>query len=171
MVLAPLSAGFQSLPPLATIKLGHSGADSWVGGLVHVLGPCGSPTNSPVRLRVSPAAASTATGVFNQRFEALFPHAGALGCAVCFTPPPFLPVYAWMRVRGLLAVALPAPFHNPPARWVLCPPAAALSQVLFTPAVCLCPSYPSGWMFLLYLLGCPTCMQFDFLSVLVAFCF
>ena len=25
-------------------------------------------------------------GVFNLRFEALFPHAGALGCQVCFTP-------------------------------------------------------------------------------------
>ena len=49
-----------------------------------------SPTNSPVRLLVSPAAASTPTGVFNQRFEALFPRAGALGCAVCFSPLPFL---------------------------------------------------------------------------------
>ena len=38
-----------------------------------------SPTTSPVRLGVSPAAASTPTGVFNQRFEALFPHTGALG--------------------------------------------------------------------------------------------
>ena len=28
----------------------------------------------------------TPTGVFNQRFEALFPRAGALGCAVCFAP-------------------------------------------------------------------------------------
>ena len=45
-----------------------------------------SPTTSPVRLGVSPAAAPTPTGVFNQRFEALFPHAGALGCAVCFAP-------------------------------------------------------------------------------------
>ena len=32
-----------------------------------------SPTNSPVRLGVSPAAAPTPTGVFNLRFEALFP--------------------------------------------------------------------------------------------------
>ena len=39
----------------------------------------GEPTNSPVRLGVSPVAASTPTGVFNQRFEALFPRAGALG--------------------------------------------------------------------------------------------
>ena len=43
-----------------------------------------SPRNSPVRLGVSPAAAaSTPTGVFTQRLEALFPRAGALGCAVC----------------------------------------------------------------------------------------
>ena len=45
-----------------------------------------SPRTSPVRLGVSPAAAPTPTGAFNQRFEALFPGAGALGCAVCFTP-------------------------------------------------------------------------------------
>ena len=43
-----------------------------------------SPTTSPVRLGVSPAAAPNPTGIFNQRFEALFPRAGALGCAVCF---------------------------------------------------------------------------------------
>ena len=45
-----------------------------------------SPTTSPVRLGVSPAAAPPPRGIFNQRFEALFPRAGALGCAVCFTP-------------------------------------------------------------------------------------
>ena len=45
-----------------------------------------SPTTSPVRLGVSPAAAPTPRGVFNQRSEALFPGAGALGCMVCFTP-------------------------------------------------------------------------------------
>ena len=45
-----------------------------------------SPTTSPVRLGVSPAAAPTPTGIFNQRFEALFPRAVALGCAVCFAP-------------------------------------------------------------------------------------
>ena len=52
-----------------------------------------SPMNSPVRLGVSPTAASSCTGVFNQRFEALFPQAGALVCAVCLTPQLFLPVY------------------------------------------------------------------------------
>ena len=42
MQLAWLSAGFQSLTPLSTSKLGPSGADSWVSGFVYVLGPCGS---------------------------------------------------------------------------------------------------------------------------------
>ena len=41
MPLAQLSAGFQSLPLLPTIKLGPSGADSWVSGLVYILGPHG----------------------------------------------------------------------------------------------------------------------------------
>ena len=45
-----------------------------------------SPKTSPVRLGISPAAAPTPTGIFNQRFEALFPRAGALGCVVCFEP-------------------------------------------------------------------------------------
>ena len=57
-----------------------------------------SPTTSPVRLGVSPAAASTPTGVFNQRFEALFPCTGALGCAVCFAPLPLVPVYLCTNV-------------------------------------------------------------------------
>ena len=50
-------------------------------------------------LGVSPAAASTPTGVFNQRFEALFPRTGALGCVVYFAPPPFFPVYLCVNVE------------------------------------------------------------------------
>ena len=57
-----------------------------------------SPTTSPLRLGVSPAASSTPTGVFTQRFEALFPCSGALGYAVCFASPPFLPVYLCSNV-------------------------------------------------------------------------
>ena len=88
--------------------------------------------NSPVRLGVTPAAASTPTGVFNQRFEALFPRAGALGCTICLAPQPFLPVYLQVNVGpqglpattlwGLLAAAWPAPLHNPPPRRVRQPP-------------------------------------------------
>ena len=61
------------------------------------------------------------TCVFNKRFEALFPQAGALGCVVSFTSLPFLLVYLCMNVvpQGLLAAAWAAPFHNPPPCWVL----------------------------------------------------
>ena len=78
-----------------------------------------SPTTSPVRLGVSPDAASTPMGVFNQRFEALFPH-----WSLCFTRLPFLLVYLCTNagLRGLLVTAWPAPFHNPSPRFVHQPP-------------------------------------------------
>ena len=56
MALPLLTASFQLLPPLPTIKLGPSGADSQVGGFVYILGPCGSLQWTPVRLGVSPLA-------------------------------------------------------------------------------------------------------------------
>ena len=68
MLLAQLSASFQSLPPLPTSKLGPSCTDSQVGGFVCGLGPCGwSPMNCPVRLGVS-SATITPTGFFSQGF-------------------------------------------------------------------------------------------------------
>ena len=82
---------------------------------------------SPVRLGVSPAAASTLTGVFNQRFEALFPCAGALGGASVLLPLRsswFICVQTWglgvcqPPPCGELAAAWLAPFHNLPPRWV-----------------------------------------------------
>ena len=99
---------------------------------------------SPVMLGVSPAAAwPTPTGVVTQRFEALFRPAGALGCAVCFGPLLFLPVYLCTNEgsQGLLAVTLPAPFI-PQSATSLGP--AALQQVLSTPAAHFRPSYWSG---------------------------
>ena len=92
-----------------------------------------SPRNSPVRLGVSPAAASTPTGVFNQRFEDLYPHAGALGYAVCLAPQLFLPVYPHTNV-GLLCL--------PPCQTY--PPGTSLPQVLSILAACLHPSNRSG---------------------------
>ena len=76
--------------------------------------------NSPVRLGVSPAAASTPMGVLNLRFDALFPHAGDLGCTVCLAPVLFLPAYLRMDVglQDLPAAAWPAPFHNLPPGWI-----------------------------------------------------
>ena len=82
-----------------------------------------------MRLGVSPAAASTPTGVFTQRFEALFPRAGALGYVVCFAPPLVLLVYLCTNVglQGLLAAAWPAPFHNPPPCLESSPPPLPVS--------------------------------------------
>ena len=83
---------------LLRISIFHSATHNQTGPLwcwfpsgwarAHSRPPWVSPTTSPVRLGVSPAAAPIPTGVFNQRFEASFPHAGALGCAVCFAPRP-----------------------------------------------------------------------------------
>ena len=69
--------------------------------------------NSSVRLGVSPAAASTPRGVFSQRFEALFPRAGALGCVVCFAPRCLSRfIYAQMWVPWVLPATLPAQFSG-----------------------------------------------------------
>ena len=69
----PTLCWFSVTSSATTIKLGPSGADFRVDGLVYILAPCWSLQGTPVRLGVSPAAASTPTGVFNQWFEALFP--------------------------------------------------------------------------------------------------
>ena len=72
-----------------------------------------SPTTSPVRLGVSPAAAQTPSGTFNQRFEALFPRAGALGYRVCFAPcRSFQFICARVWGCGVLPPTLPAPFST-----------------------------------------------------------
>ena len=129
-----------------------------------------SPITSLVRLGVSPAAAPTPTGIFNQRFEALFPCAGALGCVVCFAPrcssglsvsecgasgchlplclPRCLPLgvrpsrFICMNVgpQGLPVVRLPAPLV--PHSAILGP--AMATQVLSTLAALLRPSQRCG---------------------------
>ena len=87
MVLAPLSTGFSVTSSATHNQIGPL----WCWFLSGLACACSrplwvSPMTSPVRLGVSHTAIPTPTGVFNQRFEALFPRAGALGCAVCFTP-------------------------------------------------------------------------------------
>ena len=135
MVLALVSAGFQSLPLLPIIKLGTSGADSWVDGFMYVLGSCGSLQQTLLWgwefLPLPPQPPQ----VFNQWFEALFPHAGTLSCTVC------------RRVSQLL----------PCGQLHLCPPHSTVRYLAESASHCLgvCPlrpSYRSGWLFLLYLL-------------------
>ena len=70
-----------------------------------------SPTTSPVRLGVSPAAAPTPTGVFNQRFEALFPTCGSPGLCGLLRSPQFVRfICVQMWCLGVLPTTLPAPF-------------------------------------------------------------
>ena len=134
----------------------------------------------PVRLGVSPAAAPTPTGVFNQRFEALFPHTEGLGCTVRFSPLLFLPVYLCTNVGPQGAThcsACPALCHSesgPLGLSVHECGAAGSASAQTARAVCptlrqsrsrhshasplqpsarLCPSYLPGCMFLFYLLG------------------
>ena len=82
MAPAPLSSGFQSFTQIGPLWFWFP--SGWACACSRPLWV--SPTSSPVRLGVSPAADPTPTGVFTQRSEALFPHAGALGCMVCFAP-------------------------------------------------------------------------------------
>ena len=82
---------------------------------------------------VSPPDASTPTGVFTHRFEALFPQAGALGCVVCLAPHLFLPVYLLVNVGPPTLPASCSLAHlAPQSTTSLGPPAATLLGVLST---------------------------------------
>ena len=124
-----------------------------------------SPTTSPVRLGVSPAAAPTPTGVFNQRFEALFLRAGALGYAVCFAP----------RCLPGLSVCECGATGSANGR-TACPVHPTLLQSRschghVSPLRPGCPSPPLllVWMNVYFLSPwCRTSLSLDFLSVLVA---
>ena len=109
MPLAQLSAGFQSLPPLPTIKLGPSGADSRVGGSVYVLGPCGSLQRTLLCgwefLLLSPQPPQVfSVGGLRLYFPSLEPWVVGLS-----HPQLFLPVYRHVNVGPLAppATALP----------------------------------------------------------------
>ena len=100
-----------------------------------------SPTTSPVRPGVSPAAAPTPTGVFNQRFEALFPRHWSHGLRGLFSSPA-IPSGLSMRKCGAMGAAshhlvgsascsLVRPAPQPATSLGL--PAVALPRVLSTP--------------------------------------
>ena len=119
-----------------------------------------SPMNSLVRLGVSPAATSNPIGVFNQKFEVLFPLTGTLGCGVCHPVHQLLP--------RQLAAALPTLLHNPPPLWVHEPLTCSESSL---PS---CPSPPLLLVWMNVSSLSPWLSDFHtvrFLSVLVVFCF
>ena len=119
-----------------------------------------SPTNSPVKVGVFPADASTPQGVqlVVWGFISSLWKSGSGDLS-----------------RGSTSDCLARQLQLCPARSTILHLAGSSSHRLATRPICLAaclhPSYWSGWMFLLYLLGCPTSIQFNFLSVMVAFCF
>ena len=123
-----------------------------------------SPRTSPVRLGVSPAAAPTPTGVFNQRFEALFPQAGALGCAVCFDPHHL----SGLSVRECGAAGSASGQTACPVRPTLCQSQSRHGHASLLRPGCLSPPLLPVWMNVYFLFPwCRTSLPFDFLSVLV----
>ena len=102
-----------------------------------------SPTTSPVRLGVSPAAAPTPRGAFNQRFEALFPPCWSSGLRGLLCSPPFVWfICVQMWCRGVLPAALPAPFSATlsPALWVYLCECGATGSASARTACAVCPT-------------------------------
>ena len=112
MVPASLSSRFQSFTPATHNQTGPLWCwftSGWA--CAHSRPLWVSPTTSPVRLGVSPAAAPTPTGIFNQRFEALFPPRWSPGLRNLLCSPPFAQfICVRMWGLGVLPAALPAPF-------------------------------------------------------------
>ena len=96
-----------------------------------------------MRLGVSPAAAPTPTGIFNRRFEALFPLCWSLGLRGLLCYPPFVQfICGRIWCRRVLPATLPAPLSATlsPALWVyLCKCVAAGSASAWTA----CPGCPT----------------------------
>ena len=122
------------------------------GGFVNILGPCWS-LQQILLWGWELLPLLYPSQVFSIRgLEALFPCNGTLDFLVCLAPQLFLLVYLHTNV-------------GPPS-----PLATTLPWVLSSLAAHLWSYYQSGWMFLLYLLGCWTSIWFDFLAVLVVVC-
>ena len=109
------------------------------------------------------AATSTPTGVFTQRFEALFPRAGALGWVVCFAR-----CSSGLSVRECGATGSASGRTACPVCPTLCQSWSCHSNA--SPLRPGCPSLPllPVWMNVYFLFHwCRTSLPLDFLSVLV----
>ena len=137
-----------------------------------------SPTTSPVRLGVSPAAVPTPRGIFNQRFEALFPPVLEPWVARFASLPTVCPVYLWANVvprdatrcsacpvlrhseficanvglQGLLVLGLPAPFV---------PHSASLSPATATRVLSTPPTSLDECLFSISLVSVPLAVRFS----------
>ena len=74
-----------------------------------------------MRLGVSPTAASTPTGVFNQKFEVLFPLCWSPGLLGLFRSPAIPPGLSMRKCGsvGSASCCTACPIPHPPPRWVL----------------------------------------------------
>ena len=113
--------------------------------------------NSPVRLGVSPTAASIPTGVFSQRLEALFPDTRTLDCGVCLIPQLFLPVYLHTNVGPRVCQLIPHPVLQPlPCcvsslpRLPISTPPTGLGECFFNSFVVGFPQSSVFWQFWLF---------------------
>ena len=97
MLPAPLSTGFRSFTLLPTIKLGPSGGFLSGWACAHPRPLWVSPTTSPVRLGVSPAAAPTPMELSLRGLRLYFPVL-ELWVARCALLPAVCPVYLCANV-------------------------------------------------------------------------
>ena len=98
MAPASLSSGFQSSTPIPTIKLGHSGAGSRVGGPVHAPGPCGSLQRPLPRGWESPLLPPQPPGALSIRGLRLYFPEPEPWVAWSASLPSVHPVYLWANV-------------------------------------------------------------------------
>ena len=194
MAPAPLSTGFQSLPPLPIIKLGPSGAGSRVGGLVHTLGPMGLSNDLSCEAGSFSCCLPNPHGCFQSEVWGFISRSWSPGLCGLLCSPPFVPVYLCENVglRGATRhSACPVLRHSESGPLGLsvrecgaagaasaqtaCPirPTLRQSQSRHSHPSPLRPGCPSPpllpvWMNVYFLSPwCRTFMSFDFLSVLV----
>ena len=132
MLPAQPSPHFQSLTLLPTSKLGPSGADSWVGGFVYILGPVGLSNELSCELGSFSSHHNAHRFLQPEVLRLSFPCTGTLGCMVYLAPQLFLLVYPHADV-GTPTAASPTQSSS-----------YSLPCVLSCRAAGLCPSYQSG---------------------------